>query len=240
LIASFVPSLALAQPEPPPPQAPPPTDQPAVVSNERPMRFVLSGGNVVVGTKIAEDAEFYTVQTATGPVRIRKTDVSFMDFNTQGGAAPVAPANPQPTYAPPPTYAPVPPPVAPYPVRPRRPGRGLFIAGVIIFSIFYGMSFLYGTIGSTEEMPDLWLLLPVAGPLIFYATGTPDRDSLGLLLVDSIAQAAGLIMWIAGKSQMDRAEEEQAAQNPFRIADGVDLFPAVTTRVQGLALRATF
>ncbi len=243
LLPIFAPPAA-AQPAPPPPVVPTaPSAEPVVVANERPMRFVLTGGNVVIGTKTGEDAEFYTVQTASGAVRIRKTDIAFMDFNTDAGATPplVQGAAPPPTYTPPPPmYAPVaPPPVAPYPARPRRPGRGLFIAGVIVFSVFYGLTALIGTIASTEESSALWLLIPVAGPLVFYATGSPDRDAFGLLLVDSLAQAGGLTMWIVGRSIMDAAEGGQAS-NPFEVADGVELVPLVTTRTQGAGLSLRF
>lgn len=247
LLVSSLPALgapALAQRQPPPPEPPPPVASPAppeaeppVATNERPMRFVLTGGNVVIGTKIGEDAEFYTVQTASGPVRIRKSDIAFMDFNVQAGTtAPTMPMQPpQPVYAPP-AYPPVSPPVAPYPARPRRPGRGLFIAGVIVFSVFYGLTALGGTIASTESPSALWLLIPVAGPLVFYAAGDADKDAFGILLVDSVAQAAGLVMWIMGRSIMDAAEEEGQVANPFRIADGVDLLPVTTAQAQGAVL----
>jgi len=71
-----------------------------VVPNDRPMRFVLTAGAEVVGTRVGEDAETFTVQTANGLVRVRKVDIAVMDHRT-GGTAPSPPPVVAPGLAPP-------------------------------------------------------------------------------------------------------------------------------------------
>lgn len=246
VITLSVPSVVLAQPQNPPPPvvAPPPVAQPsppavAPAPTERPMRFILTGGTVVIGTRVAEDAEFFTVNTASGLVRVRKSDVASMDYNvTAGTQAPptVAPQGPQ---LPPPTFN--------YTAtRPSRPGRGLLIAGTIMFSITYGLTVFGATIASVENSDAFLLLLPVAGPVVYAAVADEDTGdgSLALFINLTLLQGAGLIMLIVGasKSASARREGSQAdLPSHFRIGQAdLRVDPVVTPRLQGLALSGHF
>jgi hypothetical protein len=55
-----------------------------IVSNDRPMRFVLDDGRVVIGTKIGESPETISVLTATGVVSLRLAEITSADFGAAG------------------------------------------------------------------------------------------------------------------------------------------------------------
>lgn len=244
VISLSAPSVALSQPQNPPPpavaappiaQSPPPPVAQAPV--ERPMRFILTGGTVVIGTRTAEDAEFFTVNTANGLVRVRKSDVASMDYNTTAGtAAPQVAPGPQ---LPPPTFN--------YTAtRPSRPGRGLLIAGTIMFSITYGLTVFGATIASVDNSDAFLLLLPVAGPVVYAAVADEDTDdgSLALFINLTILQGAGLIMLIIGAAKGSSAPSQNAhtlAPNELRIGQAdVRVDPVVTPGLQGLAVSGHF
>lgn len=246
VISLSVPMVAWAQPyQPPPPAVPgPPVAQPAPppaapAVQERPMRFMLTGGTVVIGTRVGEDAEFFTVNTASGLVRVRKSDVASMDFNVSAGTTTVptvaaAPSLPPPTF----NYTATP---------PRRPGRGLLIAGTIMFSITYGLTVFGATIASVDNSDAFLLLLPVAGPVVYAAVDedVADDGTLALFVNITLLQAAGLIMLIVGASKASGGSRTAPAQarlpGQFRLGQAdLRLDPVVTPRVQGVALSATF
>jgi hypothetical protein len=239
VISLSVPAVALAQPQnPPPPAIPAQQPPPPIVQSpaERPMRFILTGGTVVIGTRMAEDAEFFTVNTATGLVRVRKSDVSSMDYNVMSGTqAPV-------TMAPAPQ---LPPPTFNYTAsRPRRPGRGLLIAGIILFSVSYGLTVFGASIAAVDNDSALLLFVPVAGPVLFAAVDEASDGSVALFINLTILQAAGLIMLVIGATKGSSAPEQTAAShlpNSLRIGRAeVRLDPVISPRLQGLALSGHF
>ena len=243
VISLSVPAVVWAQPQNPPPPAVPaqaieqPPPPPIAAPAERPMRFILTGGTVVIGTRVGEDAEFFTVNTASGLVRVRKSDVSSMDYNASAGTQP-------PVATPPPT---LPPPTFNYTAaRPSRPGRGLLIAGTIIFSISYGLTVFGATIASVDNSDAFLLLVPVAGPVI-YAAASDDVDSgdgaLALFINLTLLQGAGLIMLIVGASKgaSARQQAQAVAPNQFRLGQAdLRIDPIIAPRLQGLALSGHF
>lgn len=199
-----------------------------IVSNERPTRFVLTGGGQVIGTRISEDAETWTVQTAQGLVRVRKLDIAYMDFRTGAAAPPpVAPT------APPVVVAASPPPPAPPPERSRR--KGLLRAGITGLAVSYGITAGIGAIASIWEPDANWLLMPVAGPLLYYQVGDLDRGVLGLLLLSTVFQAASLVALVVGivvYSRDDGGDAGAQLPAPPRLA----VTPLLSPDLGGLAL----
>lgn len=198
-----------------------------VVANDRPMRFVLTGGAQVIGTRVGEDAETWTVQTASGLVRVRKIDVSFMDFRTG------APVPPPPIAGPPPVVMPVQPaPPPPPPARPRR--KSLMTAGISGLVATYAITAITGSIISTWDSDATWMLMPVAGPLLYYQAGDIDKDYVGLLLLSTLFQGASLVAMIIGIVVYSNSGEDVpvAAASAPRIA----LTPVLSPQVQGLRL----
>jgi hypothetical protein len=79
------------QPPPPVVTATPPYSLPDTVTpvqDSRPMRFIMEGGNVVVARRVGEDPEFFWVLRDGALARVRKSEVSSMDFRTDEGRAP--------------------------------------------------------------------------------------------------------------------------------------------------------
>lgn len=246
VISLSVPGVVWAQPQPQPPppvvsaQPQPPPPPPAVPAQaERPMRFILTGGTVVIGTRVGEDAEFFTVNTASGLVRVRKSDVASMDYNVSAGTTQAPPAVAPAQQLPPPTFN--------YTAqRPSRPGRGLLIAGTIMFSITYGLTVFGATIASVDNSDAFLLLLPVAGPVV-YAAASDDVDaddgSLALFINLTLLQGAGLIMLIVGASKGASARQGERALMPNELRIGradVRFDPVVTPSLQGLAVSGHF
>lgn len=242
-ISLSVPAIVQAQPQPAPLAVPaPPVVQPpppavAAAPSERPMRFMLTGGTVVIGTRVAEDAEFFTVNTVSGLVRVRKSDVASMDYNVTAGTQ-VQVVAPTP---------PLPPATFNYTAaRPSRPGRGLLIAGTIMFSITYGLTVFGATIASVENSDAFLLLLPVAGPVVYAAASNDveaDDGTLALFINITLLQGAGLIMLIVGASKQAAASREGEALAPNQLRMGqadLRIDPVVTPSLQGLALSGHF
>lgn len=205
-----------------------------VVSNERPQRFVLTSGTTVIGTKIGEDAEFYTVQTQSGPVRIRKADISYIDFQTGGGGQiQGAPVVQQPIVA-----APAPAPPAPE-RRGSKSGTALFVTGLSVFAGFYFITIMVGAIASIADSDANWLFVPAAGPMLYYTIGDLDKGALGILMLTTIAQSAGLVVMILGAVLMGSSDDE-ASRPGFRVADGVNVMPSVAPDAAGLSAALQF
>jgi hypothetical protein len=202
------------------------------------MRFILTGGTVVIGTRVGEDGEFFTVSTSSGLVRVRKSDIASMDYNVGGGTA-VVQTPPPPAYPTTPTYNYT-------PARPRRPGRGLLIAGTIVFSISYGLTVFGATIASVDNSDAFLLLLPVAGPIVYGAASNDvEGESFALLFNLSLVQGAGLLMLIIGASKGSSAPEDGAQAlepNRFQLGRHIDVRvdPVLTSGLQGLALSGLF
>jgi hypothetical protein len=160
----------------------------------------------------------------------------------QGAAAP-PPPYPVTPYAgyPPPGYAPYP----PYPGYPppqltkvRRARRGLVTAGAVTFGVSWGIAASVSFIllsgsscsGSCDEADVLWI--PVAGPLLVAAQDNTS-DAPGPFILWSLAQAAGLTMFIIGLVGRDVMEYRVAERGPtFRLA------PLLARDANGLALTA--
>jgi hypothetical protein len=178
-----------------------------VVANERPVRYVLTGGTAVIGTRIAEDAEYYTVQTAQGPVRIRKADVAYIDFQAGGGGAapaPTAPAQPAP------------------PPRRANPSNdlGAVLAGIGLagFAVSYFFTIIVGAFVTIVDEDASYLFIPGAGPMMYYAIADPPKQVLGLLVVDTVLQAGGIAMAIAGAVLIGSDDDEARARGRFALA----------------------
>jgi hypothetical protein len=184
-----------------------------VVENERPMRFVLTRGAEVVGTRVGEDAETFTVQTASGLVRVRKVDIAYMDYRTSPPPV-VVPAAPSP--APPPVAPAIAPAPAPAPVYvaspPPRRRQTLLRAGITGLAVSYAITAGIGAIASIWESEANWMLVPVAGPMIYYQVADLEREVLGLLLLSTIVQGASLAALIVGIAVASRGADEATAR----------------------------
>jgi hypothetical protein len=210
-------------------QAPPP---------RQPMRYILANGNVLIGTEVGGDAEWLMIQTQNGVIQVRRTEISSMDYQVgQAGVAIMAPNQP------PPVYMQQPP--------PRRRGRGLVIAGSILFGISYGLSALIGISVGHESPSAYWFLLPVAGPVVWAATvdcgstdGLDDGCRAGAYFAGwfiTLVQAAGMGMLIGGIAMGSSSDDPGQAEGGLRLAGHpLDIAPVLTPGYQGLALSSTF
>ncbi len=202
------------------------------------MRYILASGAIVIGSEVGGDAEWVMIQTGTGVVQIRRAEIASMDYQVGQGTVAVVAPQPQPQpygqYASPP---------------PRRRGRGLLIAGSIVFGISYGMPALIALTVSQESPSALWFLLPVAGPLLWAGNTCSDEgvweDGCRALATTfaafiSLVQAAGMVMLIVGMSMRASSDDGQVADDGPRLAHGLELTPVVTPGYQGLALRSAF
>lgn len=201
----------------------------------QPMRFILTSGTILVGTEVGGDAEWVMVQTDAGVVQVRRSEISSMDYQTGQGAIAVVAPPPQP----PPVQFGGPP--------PRRRGRGLLIAGSIVFGISYGISAFIGVSAGQESPSALWFLLPVAGPVVWATTVDCGGDifdlcrSMALIfgVFSAAVETAGVVMLAVSLSLRASSEEGQSAEaGPARPA--LALAPVVTPGYQGLALRSEF
>jgi hypothetical protein len=157
---------------------------------------------------------------------------------------------PYPGY-PPPGYPPPPPGYAPYPyaypppgypppqlTKVHRPRRGLVTGGAITFGVSWGIAATFSFLLSTDNncsgsgcngVDYLWI--PVAGPLVVAANS--NSDSTGVLLLWSAAQAAGVVMFIAGMVGHDVMEYRYAKNGPT-----LQLGPMIARDANGLGLMA--
>jgi hypothetical protein len=87
----------------------------------------------------------------------------------------------------------------PYGYHPaKRARRGLVVAGSIVF----GATYLYTAMVAAESPnssggDESWLWIPVLGPVI-QMTQTDSRIGDGALILDTLAQASGVAMFVAG------------------------------------------
>jgi hypothetical protein len=199
------------------------------------MRFILLNGTVLVGTQVGGDAEWVMIQTSTGVVQVRRAEISSMDYNVgqvaQPGVMVVAPQPQQPLYMGPP---------------PRRRGRGLLIAGSIVFGISYGLSALIGITAAGESPSALWFVVPVAGPILWANTTCDGGEfesgcralatTFGAFI--TIVQAAGMVMLIVGATMRAGDEPQPVAEGEEGLRLG--LAPLLGPDFQGLGLRTAF
>jgi hypothetical protein len=81
-----------------------------------------------------------------------------------------------------------------------RARRGLIIAGAVTFGVTYLLSAFAASIavdgGGSEEFGPLFV--PVAGPFITIGTAGSEGTGTFALVLDGVAQAGGIAMFIAG------------------------------------------
>lgn len=187
----------------------------------RPMRFLLSTGAVVIGTRIGETSSAIGVRTGTGIATIQKADLVTMDYAVQAGRAfdlahhmPVArPAPPLPPDLPPPE-----------PVR--HPGRGMRITGGIVLGLTYTVAIIgAGSELRRGESGNAGLLaIPVAGPAIWgFSEGSDRTMAIGL----TVGEVIGAALLIFGTM----AAYEDDGERPHRR---LALAPLLTREAQGL------
>lgn len=201
----------------------------------QPMRYVLTNGTAIIGTEVGGDAEWVMIQTPNGVMQVRRVEIASMDYQTGQVGVVVAP-QPQ---TPPPGYMVSPP--------PRRRGRGLIIAGSIVFGISYGLPALIGVSSSSPSA--LWFLMPVVGPILWANNTDCSGDfadgcrtlavTLGAFL--TAIQAAGAVMLVVGLSM--RSGDDAQAEAELRFADATPrlrLEPVLAPGYQGLSLHTEF
>ena len=114
--------------------------------------------------------------------------------------------------------------------------RGLVTGGAITFGVSWGIA---GTVsllassctGCNNDNTD-YLWVPVAGPLIVAARES-GSGGLGIFILWSAAEAAGVIMFIAGMVGHDVTEYKVARGGPT-----LHLSPLLARDTQGLGLTA--
>ncbi len=215
LLMSFLPATRVAQAQTTPP----------VVSNERPARFVLTGGTVVVGTKISEDAEYFVVQTASGVVRVRKRDIASIDFGA-GPPAQAAPAASTPPAAPPPTAE----------ENESSTGGKIFSASFGTFIGIYVLTAVTGAFIAIVDADANWMLVPGAGPLLYYRLGDLSEKSLGVLILCTVLQGGAILGMLVGGVMSGGSTD---ASNGLRIAEGVEIVPQISRTAGGLVVGVT-
>jgi hypothetical protein len=184
----------------------------APLTDDRPARFVLTGGNVVEATRIGEDAEFFWVRLPSGArARVRKSEVVSMRFDRGR------------RHEPPPSLDPLPEPEP----RSSRRGRGLVVGGGVMFGVFYLGTLLFLP---SSEGPSGLLAIPVLGPVLYGVARSLDADDLLALSVVSVLQGAGAVMLVVGVAKLTRP----ARRHAWRID------PEIGPRRAGLALSGVF
>ena len=224
LVAAFPRIVAAQSPETP---APPIVEAGPRPLDSRPMRFLLSTGAVVIGTRIGERPDAIGVQTPTGIVTVYKADIVTMDYRVEAGRhfdlrsnrVPLAPSAP------------------PVPIEaPRRaerrghPGRGATIAGGVIFGLSYSLACL-GSLFATSfgDSEGMLLAIPVVGPVLWGATDR-DRISAGLILTG--AESLGAALLIHGIITAGQSDEPRRGRF-------VSVAPLLSPLVQGIAVAGT-
>jgi hypothetical protein len=203
--ADAVPAPAPAAPAPPASPVLPPSVTP--IHDDRPMRFVMLGGNVVAGRRVGEDREFFWVALEPGGqlARVRKSEVGSMDYRT----GELAPAGPAPAAR---TEPETPPPLDIGPDDPSngrsRRGRGLVIGGGVLFGLFYLGTAVYAP---AAPGPGSLLFIPIFGPIFYGAAQELGGDEMALMVIASLLQAAGALMLYFGVRQMTQSSDAEAA-----------------------------
>ncbi|HEY8432351.1 MAG TPA: hypothetical protein VIL20_28455 [Sandaracinaceae bacterium] len=114
---------------------------------------------------------------------------------------------------------------------------GLWIPGIIIFGVSYGLTTAAATLSSDGEYAD-YSLIPLVGPWLMLGTANNDEEVAGAL-VSGLAQAAGMLMFVLGLSLRERVRvavyslEERDERAP-RLA--LEIAPAPAGGVAGLSL----
>jgi len=149
----------------------------------------------------------------------------------QGGYPPPQGGYPPPGYGypPPPGYGYDTPPGAPLarslpynegdPIPPgyeitTRPRRGLIIGGAVTFGTTWLLSVLVASAAdSLDGTNSLWpLYIPVVGPFVTIGTTDSEGPATLFLVLDGVAQAGGLAMFIAGfaapETRLERKKED--------------------------------
>jgi hypothetical protein len=194
------------------------------ISDERPMRFVMGGGNVVVGRRIGEDADFFWILIDGRPARVRKSEVASMDYRVDEPA----PSHEREAQE-------LPPPLDSGfgDVEPRRHrGTGLVIGGSILFGLFYLGSAVYAP---SADGPGGLLLIPVFGPIFYGFAQELGGDDMAVLVVASVLQAGGALMVYFGLRQMAAGHRGEA-----RRAGRLAVWPYLTADTGGLAAAGRF
>lgn len=170
----------------------------------------------------------------------------------QPGYPPPAPGQYPPApypgpYATPYPYAPYQPPPEGPPQMVHRARKGLLIAGLITFGVSWGLAVL-GTAALNDESDSnscttascqdaadvLWV--PIAGPILAQNADPGNGDGWPLIIMWSLAQAAGATMTIIGMIGHDVLVDSRGR----RVSSNWQVLPTMTANSQGLMLRATF
>lgn len=186
---------------PPPPAAPALPEGVTRIDDERPVTFVLTGGNRVVARRIGEDPEFFWVEADGRMARIRKADIASVDFQASAGSPP-------------------PPTVPQRPIRddewvrvpreaPAPRGRGMVIWGSIMFGLGYTAA-IAGSLSedTADDGTGMLLLLPIAGPFLYAATGAERREA-GPWVIDGLLQVGGVVLLYFGVTRMREGQPRQ-------------------------------
>ncbi len=120
-----------------------------------------------------------------------------------------------------------------------RPRVGLIVAGSVIFGTLWLTTAMFGTLFSeghrSSSQPELWLVLPVLGPLAYMAAEDRVSTAAGFwLTLDALAQGAGLAMLIVGVVRPGQyvAYDRVAAVRPtWMVAPGFAGMPGASFRM---------
>jgi hypothetical protein len=146
-----------------------------------------------------------------------------------------------PGYYPPPGYAP-PPGYGAYPGYPpmrltkvHRPRRGLVTGGAITFGVSWGIaatvSLLLNDCTGCNNNEASYLWIPIAGPLVVAAHDSSNEPQIFILW--SLAEAAGVVMFIVGMVGHDVMEYQVAKNGPT-----LRLMPMLARNSGGMGLTA--
>ncbi len=118
------------------------------------------------------------------------------------------------------------------------PNRGLIIGGAVTFASTYLLSTFVGAVavdgGGDDEFAPLFI--PVIGPFITVATAESEGIGTFMLLVDGIAQAGGVAMFVAGML----TDRKYLIRNDIVTAKSkLTITPVVSSQTLGLTLRGT-
>ncbi len=237
LVAVLAAQRARAQEAEPPAQQPPAAAHAPATT----LQYVMRDGSYIIGIPTAEDETTITIETAMGTVRVYKANIAAVQAAGQPGAFASAPA-PPPAPAPAPQFAaPAYPyygyPVAPPLAQPARPRRGLIVGGSVLLGVTWGLTAFVSLIGSilceglcTND--PIVGAVPVLGPLLLLGQiGGGYSYGGAFLILDALAQGAGLAMLIVGI-----ATRRGPRPQPQRFA----ITPMLTTSGGGLMVAGRF
>lgn len=123
--------------------------------------------------------------------------------------------------------------------RDTRVRTGLVVGGAVTLGVLWGLSAVFGgiltdvgSLGSDAYVP---LFIPAVGP--FIAVETMDADAAGgaLLIIDGVAQTAGLAMFIAGLAAPEDILRRTVAKDV-----SLELTPLVVPNHYGVGLSGSF